>query len=63
MLFFFDEQIRQMTGKEGVAPVLGQFQDDLSVCGEDDEGHSQHGAAKHTVGFKLVKTSRQNIPP
>lgn len=52
-----------MTGKEGVAPVLGQFQDDLSVCGEDDEGHSQHGAAKHTVGFKLVKTSRQNIPP
>lgn len=42
----------------GVPPVLGQFHDDVSVCGEDDEGHSQHGAAKHTVAFKLVKAEQ-----
>lgn len=30
-------------------PVLGQFHDDVSSRGEDDEGHPQHGAANTVV--------------
>lgn len=28
-----------------LSPVLSQFHDDVSSRGEDNEGHSQHGAA------------------
>lgn len=49
-------QIKTDETEGGVPPVLGQLHDDVSARGEDDEGHSQHRAAKHTVGLKLVKT-------
>ena len=32
-------------------PVLGQFHDDVSSSGEDDEGHSQHGAANRHLFY------------
>lgn len=51
-------QIKTDETEGGVLPVLGQFHDDVSACGEDDEGHSQHWAAKHTIGSKLVKTKQ-----
>lgn len=43
--------------ERGVLPVLSQFHDDVSSCGEDNEGHSQHGAA-NTQWFD-INTDKQ----
>lgn len=39
------ERSRQKKVQVLVLPVLRQFQYDVSSCGEDNEGHPQHGAA------------------
>lgn len=45
----------------GFLPVLSQLHADVSLCGEDDEGDPQHGAATHTTVIKHREGQRKYL--
>lgn len=57
------ESDRSGDGEIWLLPVLSQLHDDVSSRGEDNEGHSQHGAANTQLfHFNTQRRTKTKTP-